>query len=121
MPARTFILISAVLAATFGAKPNAATAPAPKRFASIAPILKNRCISCHTGKSASGGIRLDSYEGLMKGGQHGKVIVKNKPESSRLMKLVKGSAKPIMPPSPPRLTSAELEAISDWIKAGAKK
>jgi mono/diheme cytochrome c family protein len=121
MLARTFILISAAWAAAFAATPNAAIAPVPKRFASIAPIFKNHCIACHAGKNASGGIRLDSYEGLMKGGEHGKVIVKNKPESSKLIKLVKGSAKPIMPPSPPRLTSAEIKAISDWIKAGAKK
>lgn len=39
----------------------------------IAPIMQNYCTSCHSGTSASGGIKLDNYDGVKNIGVNGKL------------------------------------------------
>jgi hypothetical protein len=46
----------------------------------INPILDANCVSCHGEGKQSGGLRMDSYDLLMKGGKDGPVIVAGKPE-----------------------------------------
>src|SRR5579862_6076794 len=49
--------------------------------AKVRPLLAKNCYSCHT-RSASGGLRLDSREAVLKGGKDGVVVVPGHPESS---------------------------------------
>jgi hypothetical protein len=51
----------------------------------VRPILSSRCYSCHTGLK-SGGLRLDSRQDILKGGNDGAVIVPGHPEDSLLVK-----------------------------------
>ena len=64
---------------------------------------------------------MDTYEGVMKGGEHGKAVLAKNSAGSRLMKMVKGTLQPRMPLDAAPLTQAELEKISKWITQGAKK
>ena len=41
---------------------------------SVAPILSNHCIGCHSASSANGGIALDSFDGAVSGIMNGNVI-----------------------------------------------
>ncbi|MES1165101.1 MAG: c-type cytochrome domain-containing protein, partial [Verrucomicrobiota bacterium] len=51
-------------------------APALPSFAEdVAPILDRWCVGCHGEKEAQAGLRLDSYEAALKGGDDGPVIV----------------------------------------------
>ncbi len=48
--------------------------PLPERivFADVvAPVLTERCVGCHSGQKAKGGLRLDGFAQLMKGGNSG--------------------------------------------------
>src|SRR5689334_11104349 len=42
--------------------------------ADIKPILDASCIKCHGAQKPKGKLRLDSLEGILKGGQDGKVV-----------------------------------------------
>lgn len=90
-------------------------------FKNIKPILDRRCVPCHGDSYPGGNLRLDSYEALMKGGKHGKVVLPKNSAGSRLMKMVKGTVQPRMPMDGQPLIQAEMERISKWIAQGAKK
>ena len=47
----------------------------------IEPIFDDNCYSCHA-ESQSGGLRLDSYPSILKGGGRGPVIVPGDPDTS---------------------------------------
>jgi hypothetical protein len=89
-------------------------------FSSVRPILVAQCVSCHGAESPAGGLRLDTYEGVMKGGVSGKSVVAGKPDQSLLLRRIKGTVKPQMPPGG-SLKSGDVSRIEAWIRAGAKQ
>ncbi|MDB4798498.1 PSD1 and planctomycete cytochrome C domain-containing protein [Verrucomicrobia bacterium] len=88
----------------------------------IRPLLVNRCYECHSGnaKRIKAGLRLDSREAILRGGDSGSVIVEGKPEESLLIKLIRADSKEKMPPEGKRgLNESEIEALSEWVRLGA--
>jgi len=85
----------------------------------VKPIFDTRCARCHNATNAHGGLRIDSRENLLTGGKSGPAIVPGKPENSLLYTAVLQTTDLKMPPHQTPLTPEELQAISDWIKAGA--
>jgi uncharacterized membrane protein len=88
----------------------------------IHPILDANCVGCHGEGLTKGGLRLDSYDLLMKGGQDGPVIVARKPETSLLLERVTlpTDHKGFMPAEgKPPLRAEEIEWIRAWIADGA--
>ncbi|MBF0154787.1 MAG: hypothetical protein HQL64_13685 [Magnetococcales bacterium] len=89
----------------------------------IQPILVYRCLECHKegGKGEiESGLRLDTYEGLMKGTKNGKIILPGNALASTLNQLVSGQAALRMPHNKKPLTPCETESIRRWIQQGAK-
>jgi uncharacterized membrane protein len=88
----------------------------------INPILDTNCVSCHGQSKTKGGLRLDSYEQLMKGGKDGQVIVAGKPDTSLLLERVTLPAdhKQFMPAEgKPPLRPEEIAWIRAWVQQGA--
>src|SRR4051794_22411393 len=87
----------------------------------IRPVLVEYCYKCHSGqaKSVKGGLRLDSRDGLLKGGDTGPALVPGKPKQSLLLRAVRhaGDA-PHMPPKG-RLPPAAVADLEKWIVLGA--
>ena len=83
----------------------------------IRPLLATNCHACHT-EGALGGLRLDSREGLLKGGKSGVVVVSGKPDDSLLMQAVRRTHIRLKMPPVGALTEAEVEALADWIRRG---
>ena len=54
----------------------------------IRPVLATHCFECH-GNKDKGGLKLNSREAALKGGDSGAVIVLGKPKKSLLIKAVK--------------------------------
>src|SRR5260221_14751516 len=56
----------------------------------VRPVLVDRCFSCHsaTAPKLKGGLRLDSLEGALKGGDSGPALVPGHPEKSPLVEAV---------------------------------
>lgn len=88
----------------------------------INPILDKNCVSCHGEGEVKGGLRLDTYESLMKGGKDGPVIVPSSPEKSPLVQRVTlpPGHKQFMPAEgKPPLKPEEIAWITAWVKQGA--
>ena len=119
--------LAAALVLAAAASPGAA-APAPQpgpaqgiaRFESrVRPLLVKHCSGCHGGSAAKGGLRLDSVEGIRKGGAGGPAVATGDPTGSRLLAAVRHSAGvPAMPPGT-KLSDADLRLLEEWIQAGA--
>ena len=75
----------------------------------ILPILKVRCVGCHSGTSASGGIRLNTHAG-----------VKAVADNGRLMGAITWASgfKP-MPEGGAQLPDCEISQIQAWVDQGA--
>jgi Protein of unknown function (DUF1553)/Protein of unknown function (DUF1549)/Planctomycete cytochrome C len=83
----------------------------------IAPLLKSRCGSCHSGTESRSGLTVTSVADLLEGGAtRGAAIVPGHPEQSVLVKLLRGQAKPRMPFQAEPLPNAEIALIEDWIR-----
>jgi mono/diheme cytochrome c family protein len=84
----------------------------------IRPVLTENCASCH-GNGAAGGLRLDSREAALKGGQSGAAIVPGDPDKSLLMAAVRHTGATKMPLGGDKLGDAKIQALAAWIKDGA--
>jgi len=88
----------------------------------IRPILANNCYKCHSSQAEKikGGLLLDSRDGLLKGGESGPAIVPGDPEQSRFIKAIRYADPDLqMPPKGKRLSDAEIEDLTLWVKMGA--
>lgn len=85
----------------------------------VAPILQKNCLGCHSGSAKMGGLVMESYDNLMKGGAHGPPIVPGKADGSRLVQMLEGKVQPRMPFGGEPLPDADIAAIKSWINAGA--
>jgi mono/diheme cytochrome c family protein len=84
----------------------------------VRPILATRCQSCHGAEKRKGGLRLDSREGALAGGDSGPSIVLGKPAASRLVEAINYADELRMPPKS-KLPDAEVAALTKWVAAGA--
>jgi hypothetical protein len=84
----------------------------------IQPILSSNCLACHNSKVKQGGLDLSTRESLLKGSEHGKVVVLGNANDSVLYKVVAHITEPGMPFKGKKLPDESIAAISEWIKAG---
>jgi len=90
----------------------------------VQPILKDRCVGCHGPDKSNGGLRMDAWEQLAKGGKHGPVIGAADPAANPLVKRIDlpPEVKEHMPPAgKPQLTDDELTVLEWWVYAGAPR
>ncbi len=86
----------------------------------IRPLLAERCFDCHSAEhKIKGGLRLDSRDGLLKGGESGPAITLGKPDESLLMKAVSYHDRDLKMPPKKALMEAEVNALKTWIEQGA--
>src|SRR5499427_274220 len=84
----------------------------------IRPIFAANCQRCHNAKSKVAGLDLMSAEAFQRGGSSGPVINREKPEESRLLKVIGYDGELKMPPSG-KLKDHEIAALTEWVKVGA--
>ncbi|MEP3478686.1 MAG: c-type cytochrome domain-containing protein [Fuerstiella sp.] len=86
----------------------------------VAPILKDNCLSCHSGNNARAGLRLDTFAAIRVGNQAKPFIVPRAPARSLLYARVSTqNAQLRMPKNQPALDVADAETIGRWILQGA--
>ena len=83
----------------------------------IQPLFVSECIRCHGG---AGGLLLDTYEGLIDGGDSGALVVPGDPDASLLIGRLDGSVGDQMPLMAPALSANEIAVIRTWIAEGAQ-
>jgi mono/diheme cytochrome c family protein len=96
-----------------------ASSAAVVSYAEVADLFQTRCVMCHSGPNAASGLRLDSLAALRQGGNNGPVALAGQPDSSELVRRIKGVSQPRMPMTgPPFLADSEIDLIVSWIDAG---
>ena len=97
----------------------------------IFPLIEERCLDCHSepyvknGRTIhpKAGLRLDTYEWIIKGNLDGTIIEKGNAEESTLHAVITLDADDpeIMPPKGEPLTEEEINMFKQWIMEGAKE
>jgi WD40 repeat protein len=90
--------------------------------AQVAPILLEKCVTCHGPEKSKAAFRLDSFDSLMKPGESKKpTIVAGVPERSHLFELITTKDEDDrMPQKSDRLSDEQIAIVHDWIAEGAK-
>ena len=128
-PCLLALVVSSMAFAWLG-RPVSAQAPLPAAQApdseqaeffetSVRPLLADNCHACHSSRidTPFGGLRLDSREGLLAGGDSGPAIVPGRPAESALVQRLHGRPM-LMPPTGP-LGGDEIEVLTRWVAMGA--
>ncbi len=87
----------------------------------VRPVLVQHCYSCHSDRSPTpgGGLRLDSREGLMRGGGRGPAALPGRPDDSVLIKAVRQEGSALRMPPNGRLSPDAVADLRQWISGGA--
>ena len=88
----------------------------------IRPILQQDCVSCHGPEKSKGKLRLDSLDGLTKGGKSGPALLAGKSAESELIKRIRlpETDDDHMPPNgKPQPNSDEIALLQWWVDIGA--
>jgi cytochrome c553 len=117
------LFVTAAVMRLSGAQPSSAVAPTAQQVeffeTRIRPLLVESCFDCHTADE-KGGLRLDSRQAILEGGDSGPAITPGDPESSLIIKAVRhaeGVSK--MPRSGQKLSDGQVAVLAEWIKMGA--
>jgi len=84
----------------------------------VRPILATACFECHGPKKQRSGLRLDSRELILKGGDIGLVLEPGHPDKSRLIAAIGYKDELKMPPRG-KLTEEQIADLTAWVKMGA--
>lgn len=88
----------------------------------IAPIFRTYCAGCHNDKDLEGGLSVETFALLNKGGDdHAHPVTPGDAAQSFLIKTIEGATKPKMPPKDePQVPAEELALLKKWIADGAR-
>jgi hypothetical protein len=87
----------------------------------IRPVLVERCYKCHSNqpRAPKGGLRVDSREALLRGGDSGPAVVPGKPEGSLLFQAICYDGDAVEMPPNEKLPDQVLADFRRWIASGA--
>jgi hypothetical protein len=84
----------------------------------VRPVFASKCSACHNAKTKMGGLDLSSGDAFNQAVEAGSLISAEKPEDSRLLRVLGWDDKLKMPPNG-KLPAEDLQAITEWVKSGA--
>lgn len=88
----------------------------------INPLIESKCIQCHNADKQKGGLRMDTKDFMLKGGEDGPIFLAGNAASSEMIKraLLPENDDDHMPPKgKPQLTEDEIALLHWWIQNGA--
>src|SRR5437867_4722618 len=87
----------------------------------VRPLLAENCYKCHSAKAEKlkGGLRLDSREAVLKGGETGPVIEPGHPEHSRLVEAIGYRNVDLQMPPKAKLSNGQIADLTEWVRRGA--
>jgi hypothetical protein len=88
----------------------------------VRPVLAERCYQCHSASSPKlkGALRLDTVDGILKGGDSGEpAVVGGKPGDSLLLSAIKYELDDLKMPPKKKLEAQQIADIEAWVKMGA--
>lgn len=117
MGSRSFELLALVLVSLVALQSSipARAQEVPQDFShAVLPVLKKHCVPCHGGREARGSFSMNTRELLVDSGY----VIPGKPEESRILQRILSDdpAEQMPPADQPRLTTAEIAVLRDWIR-----
>ena len=98
------------------------SAPGPEQLRQfethVRPILDEHCLKCHGSAKQWAGLRLDSREAILKGGESGPAAVAGEPDASLLIRAVRHEDENLKMPQDDKLTDQQIEILTSWVKSG---
>lgn len=88
----------------------------------IQPIVQSKCTSCHGETKQKGGLRMDKFDFILRGGKNGAVLIASNADSSSIIKrllLPRENEKHMPPKEKAQLTESEIALLHWWITSGA--
>jgi hypothetical protein len=79
----------------------------------ILPIFETYCTYCHGNQA---GLSLETYENVIKGSNHGAVVIPGDPQQSKLIRVVSNG---YMPYGSPPLSQEQIQVLVNWVASGA--
>jgi len=86
---------------------------------SVRPVLAEHCQKCHGLKKQFNGLRLDSGEAILRGGDSGPAIVPGRPDESRLIRAVRHTDEEFQMPPETKLADSQIADLARWVEMGA--
>ncbi len=115
---RTSISLGLAVSILFASSVGAADPTAVEFFEkSVRPVLVEKCLACHGPEKPKGELRLDTREGVLKGGRDGIVVVSGKPKESRLITAIRHTDEDLKMPAS-KLPDREIAALEKWVELG---
>lgn len=84
----------------------------------IRPLLATHCYKCHGAKKQEGSLRLDTFDGIMNGGDSGASIVSGEPKQSLLIAAVGYKNDELQMPPDKKLADRDIAKLVHWIGLG---
>ncbi len=116
------VVIFLVLAHASGAEPTGISQDGDDFFEKrIRPILADRCYKCHSAQAEKlkGGLRLDTREALLRGGESGPALVPGKVNESLLIRAIRYKDEHLQMPPKEKLADTVVADFEQWIRSGA--
>ncbi|HXG61209.1 MAG TPA: PSD1 and planctomycete cytochrome C domain-containing protein [Planctomycetota bacterium] len=87
----------------------------------IRPVLVEKCYSCHSAQAPKlkANLRLDSREGLLKGGDMGPALKPGDPDGSLLIQAIRYKDEDLRMPPKERLPKEVVADFEEWVRRGA--
>ena len=85
----------------------------------VRPLLIEHCQKCHGDAKQWAGLRLDSREAILQGGDNGPALVPGKPDESLLIRAVRHVDENLKMPEDGKLTDPQIAALVKWVEQGA--
>src|SRR4051794_18427969 len=85
----------------------------------VRPVLAGRCFKCHGGDKVSSGLRVDSRDALLKGGDRGPALVPGRAERSLLLRALRQADDGLKMPPNTKLPAQTVQDFATWINQGA--
>ncbi|MDZ4850191.1 MAG: PSD1 and planctomycete cytochrome C domain-containing protein [Pirellulaceae bacterium] len=112
------IAVAMMRCVAFAEEKSAALSTEQTQFfeAKVRPLLAEHCFRCHGPEEVKGGLRLDSKNSILEGGESGAAVVVGKPKESLLIEAVRYESLE-MPPDG-RISEDNVAILTKWIEMG---
>jgi len=81
----------------------------------VLPLFRNACLNCHNPDKKKAGLDLSTYQASLAGSDNGKIVESGNASGSLLIKCVKQTDDPKMPPKGDKLSDAEIAILEKWV------
>ena len=113
--------VRSLIALTLLSTGTAASGSSADYLQKVKPVLRERCYACHGALKQESGLRLDTAELMLRGGDSGPAVAAGNLDETLIIERIEASETDgRMPPMGKPLTPDEITAIKAWVAAGAR-